>query len=116
MPEPKTIAFHNKISPAFQQVHVDGAIGGVTPRGKININFFAERFPIPKSAVFEVEANTLGKKIADSEDSKVGIIREYHFGVYMDLDTAKSLSNWLVSKIGEFETRQGEKNGTRATE
>ena len=45
---PKIIEFHNKVNENFREVHVDGAHGGVTPRGFINANFYSERFPVPK--------------------------------------------------------------------
>ena len=109
----KKIEIHNKISPIFQQINVDGAHGGITPQGKINLNFFAERFPIPKSTVFEVENNKICSKISDSEDSKKGIIREYHFGVYMNLETARGLSLWLQERINQLDMIiKGKQNGT----
>ena len=37
------IIFYNKISPNFKEIHVDGAFGGVTPKGDMNLNFYAER-------------------------------------------------------------------------
>ena len=52
MADKKTITIHNKISSDFREIHVDGAYGGLTPRGLINLNFYAERAPIPKSSEF----------------------------------------------------------------
>jgi hypothetical protein len=103
------VTFHNKISSNFREIHVDGALGGLTPKGLININFFAERFPIPKSTDFEIlNGNSLGERLGDSSDSKDGIIREYEFGVYMDVDTAKELMNWLNEKIQQAEIIKSE--------
>lgn len=93
------ITVYNKISHNFRELHVDGAYGGLTPKGLININFYAERFPIPKSIVH----NLLDKTSIDSEDSKVGLIREFEFGIYMDLNVAKQISDFLLNKISEFE-------------
>jgi len=102
---PKKIEFHNKVNENFREVHVDGAHGGVTPRGFINANFYSERFPIPKSNIleFDEEAN----KFINSgigEGSKEGIVRHYEFGVYMDLKTAKEFYKFLGGKINELET------------
>ncbi|OGS35865.1 MAG: hypothetical protein A2293_07360 [Elusimicrobia bacterium RIFOXYB2_FULL_49_7] len=102
--ESKTVVFHNKISPNFQQVSVDGAHGGISPQGKININFFAERFPIPKSSSIEVQENKV-VKVTDSDDSKIGIIREFHFGAYMSADTAKGIATWLLDRVKELEAK-----------
>lgn len=97
----RTINFYNKIRPNYRQVHVDGAFGGITPRGLISIQFFAERFPLPKSTTFEINEEKLGEKI--SEEKKEGIIREYDFGVYMDLQTAKEFMSWLSNTIEALE-------------
>lgn len=107
----ESILFHNKISPNFKQVHVDGALGGLTPKGLLNFNFFSERFTIPKATEYRVvgEGSQL-EKIKDSEDSKDGIIREYEFGVYLTLDTAKSLVSLISTKILELEKIRNEQS------
>lgn len=97
------ITYHNKISSGYREIHVDGAHGGITPRGYISLSFFAERFPIPKSSTFLLTENSLGAKISDSEDSKKGIIRDYEMGVYMDINTAKDLKKFLEDRISELE-------------
>ena len=100
-----SLEFHNKISSNFRELHVDGAYGGITPRGFINLNFFAERFPIPKSSTYALVNQQLSEKIEDSADSKTGLVREYEFGIYFDLATATELHNFLGEKIKELETR-----------
>lgn len=98
------VTFHNKINSSFREIHVDGALGGLTPRGFLNLNFFAERFPIPLSTDFNITDNVkLGEKLEDHIDSKTGIIREYEFGIYMNIETAKNLSILLENKIKEHE-------------
>lgn len=96
------ITVYNKISHNFRELHVDGAYGGLTPKGLININFYAERFPIPKSIIHNLLDRTT-QDSEDSEDSKEGIIREFEFGIYMDLNVAKQISDFLLNKITEFE-------------
>lgn len=98
------ITVHNKISSNFRQLHVDGAWGGVTPRGQINLNFYAERTPIPKSTDFEItDGGTVGNVLGHSEDSKQGFLREFEVGIYMDLNAAKSLAQFLNGKVAELE-------------
>ena len=98
------VTIHNQISPNYKQVHVDGAFGGLTTRGLINLSFYAERLPIPKSSDFEIsEQGTVGTLLTNSEDSKNGIIREYDFGVYMDINAAKSLIEFLSQKVSDLE-------------
>ncbi len=101
------IEIHNKIAHNFRSVHVDGAYGGVTTRGFINLNFFSERGAIPKSSTFKVNLkNHTIEKTKDSEDSKEGIIREYDFGIYLSLDTSKKLLKLLEEAISELENQK----------
>jgi non-canonical (house-cleaning) NTP pyrophosphatase len=89
--------------------HVDGAYGGITPKGDITLNFFSERFPIPNTVTHElIDGKTLGKEI--DKVSKEGIIREIECGIIINLDTARSINKWLIDKINEIENiiKQGE--------
>jgi hypothetical protein len=100
-----SVTIYNKISNNFRELHVDGAYGGVTPKGLFNINFYAERLAIPKSTDYKVEDKKL-IRIADSEDSKKGIIREFETGVYMTIETAKEIHKWLGDQISNFEEQK----------
>jgi hypothetical protein len=105
-PTQRVVTFHNKVNPNFRQIHVDGAFGGITPPGFINMSFYAERFPMPKSTNYLInENNTLGEKVEDSRDSKTGVIREYEFGIYCDLKTAINIRNFLNDRILELENQ-----------
>lgn len=105
------VTFHNKISNNFRQVHVDGAYGGITPPGLINLSFYAERLPIPKSSDYSLNEDfSLGEKLKDSEDSKQGVVREYEFGIYCDLKTATDIKNFLAERIADLQKALIEKN------
>jgi len=54
---------------------------------------------------YKIDDNKL-IKIADSEDSKKGIIREFETGVYMTIETAKEIHKWLGDQISNFETQK----------
>ncbi len=110
------ITVHNKISACYRELHVDGAFGGVTPRGFINLSFYAERQPIPKSTDIEItDEGLLGEAVVNSKDSKQGILREFEFGIYMDVHTAKSVLEFLKTKIEDLEQIVNTKNGKRIT-
>lgn len=104
------VIVHNKVSNNFRELHVDGAYGGLTVNGLYNINFYAERQPIPKSTEFQVppDKNTL-IRVKDSDDSKTGLIREFEFGIYMTLAAAKELHRWLGENINTYETLKEKK-------
>lgn len=106
----RTVSIFNKISNNFRELHVDGAYGGVTPKGLININFYAERLSIPKGSEFEIENETNKlKKLSDHDGSKEGIIREFETGVYMTPETAKELYDWLGEHLKSIKKHKPDK-------
>ena len=103
--EKKSIIIHNIKNPGFRQIHVDGAQGGLTPSGFVNLNFFSQRGVIPKGTEFAIKENgNVGEVLKNLEDTKSGIIREFEFGVYMDIKACKNLINFLSKKIEEFDS------------
>ena len=97
------ITVHNRVSNIYKAIHVDGAYGGITPRGLLNLSFYSERSPIPKSTDFALKGEVVGDKIQDSPESLTGILREYEFGIYMDIQAAKAIVTSLNSKINDLE-------------
>jgi hypothetical protein len=106
----KQIRFEYLKSTFFRVVHADGAYGGPTPQlGGLCITFFSERFPIPKSATYNVNASgQLQEEVASERESRSGIIREAEVAVILDLVGAKSLVSWLADKISEIEKQKEE--------
>jgi hypothetical protein len=96
------ITIHNKLSANYMTHHVDGAVGGFTPRGLISMSFFSERYPIPKSNEFSLIDGKVGDVISNSADSKQGIIREHDMGILMDINVAKEIVRVLNIKIDEL--------------
>lgn len=100
-----SITIHNIKNSLYRQVHVDGAHGGITPSGFINVNFFSQRGAIPKGTEFEVNSGgQITNPIKDIDDSKQGIIREFEFGTYMDINTCISIKEFLERKIEEYKS------------
>lgn len=100
-----SITIHNIKNSLYRQVHVDGAHGGITPSGFINVNFFSQRGAIPKGTEFEVNSEgQITRPIKDIDNSKQGIIREFEFGTYMDINTCISIKEFLERKIEEYKS------------
>ncbi|MCB9425526.1 MAG: hypothetical protein H6584_00650 [Flavobacteriales bacterium] len=100
-----SVIIHNIKNSLYRQVHVDGAHGGITPNGFINVNFFSQRGVIPKGTEFELnEEGQITKAIKDIDDSKQGIVREFEFGAYMDINTCISIKEFLERKIEEYKS------------
>jgi len=104
-PKKDKINIHYQKNPLYREIHVDGLIGGLTPRGNVTISFYAERLVIPKCEEYKVtEDGQLKELVKVSEDSKQGIIREVEFEAYLDINTLKDIKNWAELKIKEHDT------------
>ena len=103
-PDP-TVDFHYIKGPDFRTVHIDGAIGGITPSGFLHIAMFCERSAIPKKITHTLLPDgTLGSAI--KRTGKKGIARQMEIDIIVNEATAKSLKIWLDQKLGEFEKRR----------
>lgn len=109
------LQFHYIKGPDYRELFCDGAIGGLTPSGRrICIAFYAERGPIPRVVEFEVGAVGEGQPVQLDEantkpsrvESREGVIRHIESSVYVDVDVAKRLVEWLNARISESESRK----------
>ncbi|MBX7095973.1 MAG: hypothetical protein K1X56_14720 [Flavobacteriales bacterium] len=109
------IEIHYQKNPSYKIVHADGVYGGLTTKNYLNLNFYAERFPIPKTNKFEFEDHEQVKFTEDkltANDCKNGLIREIECGIYIDIQTAESLANWIQLKIKEYKLITSESSKT----
>lgn len=94
-------------SQLFRTIRADGIIGGVTPNGHIHFAFFSERAAIPQRTVFRLEeGGGLGPEIQDQQVTRGGIVREMDVDVFITLEVASRLIEWLQQKVVEVTTRQ----------
>ncbi len=92
------ISFDYIKSNQFRVIRVDGAHGGIAPKGRaIQMALFSERAPIPKRETYRLEKEGLGQRIEIQE--RDAIIREVEVEALMDLETAKAINKWLGEKI-----------------
>jgi len=88
----------------FRVVHADGAWGGITPQGNIQMELWSERQPIPTLAVYPVaDDGTIGDESVHQREIKEGTVREVEVGVVLNLFTAKSLIKWLQERVDFLE-------------
>jgi hypothetical protein len=105
-----TVVFHFVKSNFFRVVHADGVHGGLTPHSLIEMNFFSERHPIPKSVVHPLEkSGSLGEEIREKRVTRDGPVREVDVGVMMNLTSAISFRDWLDDKIKRLQAREAKK-------
>jgi len=82
--------------------YANGVIGGLMPKGELQMDFFIERRVIPQTVTHEIsEEGQLGKQIDIT--SKEGIIREIECGIIMPIVAAQALYQWLGQRIEEFQ-------------
>jgi hypothetical protein len=86
----------------FSVYHVDGALGGITPRGLIHFAVYSERPAIPQSGehTFSPEG-VLSPPL--SLEGKAGIVRELDADLIMSKATAVEIRNWLTGRIEELD-------------
>ena len=90
----------------YNPVYVNGAHGGVSPRGEIVANFYLERQPLPNEITHAInpDGSIAADVVAvDPEHLESTIIRYVSNGVVLNLQNAKALHNWLGDKIVELE-------------
>lgn len=100
--KPKTIKFVYSKIPTYRTYNVDGVYGGITHRNKIFIEFFSEKPPLPESTTHELsDKGELGKETKKSKPTT--IIREIEAGIYVDIQTAKVIADWLNARLNDYE-------------
>lgn len=103
--KPLSIKFNYQKTHEYRNHHVDGAFGGLTPRGYTNMLFYSERNVLPKVVEMEIDkSGKLGKTI--DIESKEGVIREVETGITIDLGTAISIKDWLIQMIEKHPQNQ----------
>lgn len=92
----------------YNPVYINGAHGGITPRGELVVNFYQERPPLPNAISHEINPNgTIGSEVSVSpEDLNQTLVRFVTNGVVVNYQTARDLHFWLGEKLKEMETME----------
>ncbi len=102
------IIFKYLFAEDYNPVYVNGAHGGVSPRGELVVHFYLERPGVPVSITHEVTPNgTIGAEIDEvPADFKQTLYRAVESGVVMNYDSAKNFHHWLGERLKELESLQ----------
>lgn len=96
------ISFDYLKSPFFRVIRADGAIGSITPNGHIHFALYSERPAIPRHIVHELDVDgRLGREVPNETVSRGGIVREMEVDVFLTVETAENIKQWLDGKIKE---------------
>ncbi len=102
--KPPQLTFNYIKSTQFRVIHVDGAFGGVAPRGHIHMSVYSERVAIPRVIVHQIDKDgKLGKEIIGKRESREGVEREMEVDLVFGLEEAKALHDWLTTQIEQLE-------------
>src|SRR6185369_2748469 len=101
-PEKQRVQVHYVKSNNFRVIACEGAIGSVSPHGKIFFTLYNERAAIPRSMTHTLDQQgALGPM--ESTETRGGIVREMEVGIIVDRDDAARLRDWLSAKIDQLD-------------
>jgi hypothetical protein len=100
------VRFKYVFSKEYNPVYINGAYGGIGPRGELAINFYLERSPVPNEEVRNLlEDGSIGDQVKlEPPNLQETIIRYIDTGVIINYETAKILHKWLGTNIKLMET------------
>ena len=90
----------------YNPVYVNGAQGGISPRGEIIANFYLERPPLPNEITHAINPDgSIGTDViaVDPKNLNSSIVRYISNGVVLSHQNAKALHNWLGEQINGLE-------------
>lgn len=96
----KKVKFVFKKSEGHQIHYVNGAFGGITPRGDVLYHLFFEHRGLPAEEEMTLEEGELKPQEKDLAD--IEIIRDLKVGIIMTPEQAENLANWLLSRVDEI--------------
>ena len=101
MSEKPTIKFKYIFPDDYNPKYVNGAYGGITPKGEIAVNFYLERQGLPISQTYEVSSEgNLGDEIhKEPIDLQTSMVRYVDTGILLNLNSAKEIISWLSEKV-----------------
>lgn len=90
---------------AYNPVYVNGAHGGISPRGELVMNFYLERPPLPDEITHELNPNgTIGDVTAEAPDNlKNSMVRFIDNGVILNYESARNIHFWIGERLKELE-------------
>jgi hypothetical protein len=106
----QTVQFHYIKGKDFRVVSADGAMGSITPQGRLLVTVYSERVAIPRTVVYELKPDGDLGEIVETE-GRSGFVREMEVAILMDRDGAETLRDWLTSKLKSLDEFEKEEDG-----
>lgn len=96
-------------SPDFRVIYCEGAWGGITPRGLIQMAIFTERMPLPDTVKHVIQED--GGLTPVEEKRPPAMERIIEADLIMPMDVAISVRDWLTIKITQAQALQAKIQG-----
>ena len=111
------IRFTYEYQDGYEPKYVNGALGGVSPRGEIIASFFFEKPGMPTMVANEItSAGTIGSEIIEEPaDLRTSFVRSVSSGIILTYENARNLHLWLGEKLKELEFIQQQQGAVKAT-
>lgn len=112
----REILVHYIKSNTFRVIYAEGAHGGISPSGKIQMALYNERQPIPQQTQHAIEevgkhAVKVGKEIVEKRIVRKGLVREVEAEILMEVAAAKVIGQWLLDRAAQCEKLTEEMEG-----
>ncbi len=112
----REISIHYIKSNTFRVIYAEGAHGGLSPNGKIQMGLYNERQPIPQQTQHAIEqvgkhAVKVGKEIVEKRIGRTGVVREVETEILMDVGAAKLIGQWLLDQVAAVDRLREEVEG-----
>lgn len=101
-----TLSFKYIFTYDYNPVYINGAHGGVSPRGEIIANFYLERPPLPNEITHAINPDgSIGTDVIETDPANLNsiIVRYVSSGVVLNYQNARALHSWLGDKIEDLE-------------
>lgn len=107
-PNKPEITFKYIFNYSYNPTYVNGAQGGLSPRGEIVVHFYHERPALPNSITHEITPQgAIGHETAvEPEDLAQTMVRFVDTGVVMNYENARMFHVWLGERLKEMEGMQ----------
>ena len=90
----------------YRDIYVNGAFGGVSPRGDFRFDLYQESQIDPERIIQKLsEDGSLGEEIERSPKG-AQFLRTKKVRVTLTIDNAESVANWILRTIKEFREKQ----------
>lgn len=108
---PTSIKIYYEKGRLFRVIHVDGALGGLTPTRNIFVSLYSQRDPLPKVIEQRLSPDgALGEEIG--REGKTGLFREMEIGLVLTSSVARELAKFLIEQAKLLDESEQNKAST----